>query len=84
VSLDLLFNHNAPETVDYLLALINGGLCLFYNTILFTVYNGGTGNSYFEIYGLGILLFALYEFVIIKASTILADRLLRSLHTAKT
>lgn len=78
VTLDLLFRREGIlETVDYILALINSGLCLFYNTILFKVYNGGTGNTYFEIYGLGIFLFAIYEFAIIKTSTILADKLIR-------
>jgi hypothetical protein len=81
VTLDLLYRREGVlETVDYILALINGGLCLFYNTILFKVYNGGTGDTYFEIYGLGILLFAVYEYTIIKTSTVLADKLFRQKH----
>lgn len=78
VTLDILFRREGVlETLDYILSLTNCGLCLFYNTILFKVYNGGTGDTLFEIYGLGILLFAVYEYAIIKTSTVLADKLFR-------
>lgn len=78
VTIDILYRSEvAMETVDYILALTNSGLCLFYNTLLFKVYNGGTGDTYFEIYGFGIVAFAIYEFLIIKTSTILADKLIK-------
>jgi hypothetical protein len=76
IAIDLMHNSNSLHTFDYLLALINGGLCLFYNTLLFKIYNGGTGNTYFEIYGYGIFIFAAYEFLILKTSTVLADKLI--------
>lgn len=77
VTLDLIYrSENDFYTVDYLLALVNGGLCLFYNTLLFKVYNGGTGNTYLEIYGFGIIAFAIYELIIIKSSTIITDKIL--------
>jgi len=78
VTLDILCrSNNAIETVDYLLALTNGGLCSFYDTLLFKVYNGNTGDTYFEIYGFGIIGFAVYEFIIIKYSTRWTDKLIR-------
>lgn len=77
VTLDITYrSENDFYTVEYLLALINGGLCLFYNTLVFKVYNGGAGNTYFEIYGLGIIAFAIYEFLIIKTSTNITDKIL--------
>lgn len=78
VTLDILYPRKGVlETADYGLALVNSGLCMFYDTILFKVYNGGTDGTYLEIYGLGIFLFAIYEFIIIKTSTILADKFSR-------
>lgn len=78
VTFDIIYRREGVlVTVDYILALTNAGLCLFYNTILFKVYNGGTGNTFFEIYGLGIILFAVYEFAIIKYSSVFADKLLK-------
>tara|TARA_B100000676_G_C18046889_1_gene828611 strand:- start:1599 stop:2063 length:465 start_codon:yes stop_codon:yes gene_type:complete len=80
ITLDLIFSSGksleTAETADYILALINSGLCLFYNTIIFSFYNGGTGVSYFEIFGISILAIALYEYYFIKLAIQITNKLL--------
>lgn len=76
VSLELLIiKEGILETWNYILELNNSAFLLFYNTLLFKIFNGNTGVSFFEIYGFGIIGIGLYEFIIIKLSTIIADRL---------
>jgi hypothetical protein len=77
ISADLIFRRdNRIETADYVLFLNNNGLNLFYNTFFLKVYHGKQGIDCFAIYGIGIFIFALYEFSIIKISTLLADRII--------
>ena len=80
ILIDVLnFRTDSLYNFTYLLALNNGLLCFFYDTLLFKLYNGmtGYGSNYFQVFAIDILIFAAYELLIIKTATYILESILK-------